>query len=220
MIFSQAHQIIMGGEFAQLRVVRNDGFCWGRVVRQNGVNLDVELPAEVDLYDEPDAAAVASMEALLQSGQAVLVDPLSSHYFDWLADLSSQEQHTVLQTEGLQAELNGNPADSEAIRQRCQLLQPAFSAGWDTSNEDMHTVDLPNGWLCCVTRVEVDKGSRFELSVLDPRGVDFGAALPFPDPDLAKSKALRYVASLASEEGIMPGDPWPRQRDAMRQGMN
>lgn len=49
------------GKPAKMSVMRNDGYCWGRI-RQGDVQLDVET--DDDLYDETDAGA---LDVLIQA---------------------------------------------------------------------------------------------------------------------------------------------------------
>lgn len=37
---------------AQLMVLRNDGFCWGRIVLADGTNLDVDSASDYYEYDD------------------------------------------------------------------------------------------------------------------------------------------------------------------------
>ena len=52
------------GKPAQMYVLRNDGYCWGRIVTESGQELDVTT--EADHYDQEDEiAADAFIEAAL-----------------------------------------------------------------------------------------------------------------------------------------------------------
>ena len=47
------------GHDAQLRVVRNEAFCWGRITARGEQLFDVNPPR--DLYDQPDDKALAAL---------------------------------------------------------------------------------------------------------------------------------------------------------------
>lgn len=61
MIFSEAFPFTYKGRPAQLRVIRNNGFCWGRIVCKRGGELDVWTRS--DQYERTDEAAAAFIRA-------------------------------------------------------------------------------------------------------------------------------------------------------------
>lgn len=52
--------ITFRGAPAALHVIRNDGYCWGKVTTAGGEQFDVG--SDDDLYDEPDEVAEAILE--------------------------------------------------------------------------------------------------------------------------------------------------------------
>lgn len=81
MLISHHRTIDYHGAPAELMVVRNDGYCWGRIVTAAGQHLDVDPPtedgAEVDLYDETDTDALDVLEA--QARDDANVSPAIGH---------------------------------------------------------------------------------------------------------------------------------------------
>lgn len=60
MNLSHTTPIAFRGERAQLTILRNDGYCWGRIVTSTGKNFDVQT--EEDWYDLDDADAMDAAE--------------------------------------------------------------------------------------------------------------------------------------------------------------
>jgi hypothetical protein len=63
MLISHPRPIIFRGAPAELRVVRNNGSCWG-TLNAAGQRFDVVTPDDDDLYDESDEDALDVLEAL------------------------------------------------------------------------------------------------------------------------------------------------------------
>jgi len=61
-IISQPRSIRFQGAPATLRVLRNNGRCWGRLTTRDGRRFDVET-ADEDLYDLDDELALDNLEA-------------------------------------------------------------------------------------------------------------------------------------------------------------
>lgn len=92
-----------------------------------------------------------------------------------------------------------------------RVLAAAFARGWEAVTEDMDSVELGHGWVCCVVRQE---DGRAEMGVLDPRGVDFGPNLTLSSEATAKAAAPHFVAILCDERGLRPGQPFELAGDA------
>lgn len=74
MIISEAFPFTLKKQPAQMYVVRNDGFCWGRLVLEDGTEYDVE--SKRDRYDYDDDEAAASFIYLAKRG--MIEEPMSS----------------------------------------------------------------------------------------------------------------------------------------------
>lgn len=61
-LYSQARRVTFQGRPADLRVVRNNGHCWGRIQTADGRRFDVETQDE-DIYDLDDELALDNLEA-------------------------------------------------------------------------------------------------------------------------------------------------------------
>jgi hypothetical protein len=63
MQISEGFPVTFRGAPAQLHILRNDGYCWGRLVTASGEQFDVS-PAEedLDLYDYADGDAATVLE--------------------------------------------------------------------------------------------------------------------------------------------------------------
>lgn len=61
-IISQPRSIRFQGAPATLRVLRNNGHCWGRLTTRDGRRFNVET-ADEDLYDLDDELALNNLEA-------------------------------------------------------------------------------------------------------------------------------------------------------------
>lgn len=79
MIFSEAFPITIKGKPAQVRVVRNNGYCWGRVIFKDGKEFDVSI--QRDHYERIDEEAAASFERAAKRGK--LLEPLGSWRIGW-----------------------------------------------------------------------------------------------------------------------------------------
>lgn len=73
MIFSDAFPVKIKGRSAQIRVVRNDAFCWGRIVYSDGAEFDIETRR--DYYDHADEDAAFAFERAVRRGR--LEEPLT-----------------------------------------------------------------------------------------------------------------------------------------------
>lgn len=70
MIESASKAITYQGKPARISVMRNDGFCWGRIrLADDGTQLDVTTRR--DQYDEPDEVALAAFIRASQRPQRV-----------------------------------------------------------------------------------------------------------------------------------------------------
>jgi hypothetical protein len=85
MIFSDAFPITFKGQPAQLRVVRNDGFCWGRLVLKSGEELDIETGR--DQYERADEDAAVAFENAAKRGN---VEPAVGEYRIGWADQTEE----------------------------------------------------------------------------------------------------------------------------------
>lgn len=57
--------IVFRGQAADLRVVRNNGFCWGEVRTPAGDTITVDCDTPEDLYDEDDCTAAEVLAGFL-----------------------------------------------------------------------------------------------------------------------------------------------------------
>jgi hypothetical protein len=64
MIISQPFEFVLAQQPARLYVLRNDGYCWARVVDSLGIQWDVTTYH--DYYGEPDEVAA---EAFIRKAQ-------------------------------------------------------------------------------------------------------------------------------------------------------
>jgi hypothetical protein len=68
------------GEEAQIHVLRNNGFCWGRVVFKDGREFDVGTNR--DYYDQEDEVAAEHFERLARRGK--MEAPAGWRGFVWM----------------------------------------------------------------------------------------------------------------------------------------
>ncbi|MBT2325506.1 hypothetical protein J7E62_24540 [Variovorax paradoxus] len=73
MIMSDAVAVTFRGEPATLRVMRNDGYCWGRIVAYDKQQFDVSVPDDEDVYDDCDEHALERFEECMHD--EILVSP-------------------------------------------------------------------------------------------------------------------------------------------------
>lgn len=77
MLISQAFPLTYDRKPAQMRVLRNDGYCWGRLITADGAQLDVATAR--DHYDDCDEDAAASFiraaKRKPRAGRANYVEP-------------------------------------------------------------------------------------------------------------------------------------------------
>jgi hypothetical protein len=66
MLMTDAFNITYKGEPAKLYVMRNDGYCWGRVVTKDGEELDAIT--RKDYYDQEDEVAAVAFERAAKRG--------------------------------------------------------------------------------------------------------------------------------------------------------
>jgi hypothetical protein len=62
--FTDAIPITFRGKLADLCVIRNDGYCWGRITTAAGEQFDVSPIEDEDLYDSDDVDARQRFEEL------------------------------------------------------------------------------------------------------------------------------------------------------------
>lgn len=74
---------------------------------------------------------------------------------------------------------------------------------WEEASDDMMTADLPNGWVAAIMQ---NGDGTVELSVLDPRGVDFGDAIQYQDINTAMTAAPAVLARRITADGQGVGD--------------
>jgi hypothetical protein len=79
MLISAPFPFEHAGQPAQLRVLRNDGFCWGRIVLADGTNLDVGIE-EADWYDLTDTDAAQVILELVKAHSDCVVEPLGQPF--------------------------------------------------------------------------------------------------------------------------------------------
>lgn len=68
MIASAPYPCVIGGRPATLRVMRNDGYCWGRVVFADRRRAQCDATARRDVYWLPDDVAAAALIRAAQRG--------------------------------------------------------------------------------------------------------------------------------------------------------
>lgn len=86
MISSDARPITYRGKPALLYVIRNDGFCWGRVVLPDGTNLDVNTAA--DHYHRDDESALDAFERATKHTHKV--EPAVGWPMEWPSNIQPQ----------------------------------------------------------------------------------------------------------------------------------
>ncbi len=64
---------------AQIYVIRNDGFCWGRLVLEDGTNYDITTRR--DYYEADDISAAEAFERAMRSGK--VEEPMASWRIDY-----------------------------------------------------------------------------------------------------------------------------------------
>jgi hypothetical protein len=80
--FSEAFPVTYRGNPAQIRVLRRDGYCWGRLIFDDGLEYDIDT--EEDLYDWDDGDAADQLEHEARCG--LLSEPVSD-LIGWADDL-------------------------------------------------------------------------------------------------------------------------------------
>jgi hypothetical protein len=68
---------------AQIYVIRNDGFCWGRLVLKDGTNFDISTSR--DYYEHDDVSAAEAFERAMRRGK--VEEPMAS----WTIDYDEEE---------------------------------------------------------------------------------------------------------------------------------
>ena len=76
---------------------------------------------------------------------------------------------------------------------------------WQSSTDDMLTAEVGNGWTAAIY---MDADGSAELTVMDPRGVDFGQAVSYDSVNEARIAAPAVLAARITENGMQPGDPF------------
>jgi hypothetical protein len=74
---------------------------------------------------------------------------------------------------------------------------------WEQTSDDMQTAEVGNGWTAAIYQNE---DGTVELSVLDPRGVDFGDPVTYKHLGEARLAAPGILARRITENGTQPGD--------------
>ncbi len=71
MLISHAREVTFRGCLASLFVLRNDGYCWGRIKTRTGQSFDIDAPDGIDPYDDPDEDALDTFAACLDNPAAI-----------------------------------------------------------------------------------------------------------------------------------------------------
>jgi hypothetical protein len=66
MLISKSLSVTHEGKPATLVVLRNDGFCWGRLQAASG---DLDVLPDFDLYDETDDTALDILARIVATGE-------------------------------------------------------------------------------------------------------------------------------------------------------
>jgi hypothetical protein len=74
MLLSHPRTINFQGKPATLRVLRNNGFCWGRLSLEDGTVHDVE--SDEDWYDDEDEDALDAFESVLREAEDAQTEPV------------------------------------------------------------------------------------------------------------------------------------------------
>lgn len=81
MIASEAFPVTYQGKPAQIRVLRNNAHCWGRLILKNGREFDIPPAESADKYDCIDEDAAEYFERRMNRGH---VEPaMGSWRFGW-----------------------------------------------------------------------------------------------------------------------------------------
>lgn len=78
MIFSDAFPITFNGKPAQIRVIRNDGFCWGRLITKRS---ERDVYTKRDYYEQEDLVAAQAFERAAKRGN--IEPPAASWRIGW-----------------------------------------------------------------------------------------------------------------------------------------
>lgn len=81
MLISSPRRTIYKDTEARLFVLRNNGYCWGRLVLPDQTQFDVEPPDGKDPYDWPDWDAADLLEEQVAAGR--VTGPLHSMELWW-----------------------------------------------------------------------------------------------------------------------------------------
>lgn len=68
MIFSDMYRITFKGKPARLWVMRNNAYCWGRIVVK-GQKRELDVVPRRDCYNDDDDSAAATMERVAKRGR-------------------------------------------------------------------------------------------------------------------------------------------------------
>lgn len=71
MLISHSRDITFRGKPARLYVLRNNGYCWGRVVDDRGNEWDISTQA--DHYDDTDEDALDAFQSASHRGRCIEV---------------------------------------------------------------------------------------------------------------------------------------------------
>jgi hypothetical protein len=78
-IASDPIPVTIKGRAAQMRVIRNSGFCWGRIIYPD--NMEADVHPQRDFYNWTDEEAVRAMER--HANRKGTTEVLGSWRFGW-----------------------------------------------------------------------------------------------------------------------------------------
>ena len=73
MIESKSVEFVYAGKRATICVMRNNGYCWGRIDTEDGSELDVVTPK--DLYDEDDDYVIKAYLKVARGTRVGTIEP-------------------------------------------------------------------------------------------------------------------------------------------------
>lgn len=78
MLISQAFPFKLKGAPAEMRVLRNNGYCWGRVIFTDRRRAQLDVGSRLDLYEQDDvyAAEVFIRKALRGGAEPIAGSPI------------------------------------------------------------------------------------------------------------------------------------------------
>ena len=85
MLISEPFPFVLKGESANMYVLRNDGYCWGRIKFDSSPD-QLDVPSLLkDYYDSPDDEAAAAFIRLAHNGKTEDItgwEHILSHFLD------------------------------------------------------------------------------------------------------------------------------------------